>query len=178
MDKLTVKELLGTNVFDPMSVDTSEIKELACALPRDGNIDLNNAEVLAAKYLRGADVCAELLAIATSHVHKTDALKKRAFSTAALVKSQAAGCKTDKSKSWFAEMDDDYIQACNNHGDAVAFVKWVSSKYDSFIKMHYLCRNIVKRGMDHEGASGWETKNFSNEEMGVEKKDDFSWDDM
>lgn len=165
---LTVRELLngGSEGFDPMSIDTSEIKRLSNAIPKDGNIDLNNAEVLATKYLRGADICAELLAIATAFAQKTEALKKKAYSEAALVKSKDAGIKTDKSRAWFAEMDDNYIQAHNNHAEALAFVKWISSKYDSFIKAHYLCRNIVKRGTDHEGASGWNILTPDEEKAG------------
>ena len=53
---LTVRELLRCSdpSIDPMNIDTSEIKALSDAMPKDGNIDLNNAEVLATKYLRGA----------------------------------------------------------------------------------------------------------------------------
>lgn len=154
---LTVRELLngGVNGFDPMNIDTTEINVLSNALPKDGNIDLNNAEVLATKYLRGADICAEILAIATAHVQKTEALKKKAYSEAALNKSQKAGIKTDKSRAWFADMDDQYIEACNKHAEAMAFVKWISNKYDSFNKMHYMCKKILDRGYNHERASSW-----------------------
>ena len=140
--QLTVRDVLykgeKTSEFDPMNLDTSEIKTLSDAMPKDGNIDINNAEVLATKYLRGADICAELLAIATAHVAKMDAAKKKAYSYAALVKASANQIKTDKSRAWFAEMDDDYINANNKYAEAIAFAKWVSSKYDSFNKMHYL----------------------------------------
>src|SRR5574342_517615 len=117
---LTVKDLLGKDVheFDPMKIDTSEIRELSEAMPKDGNIDLNNAEVLATKYLRGADLCSELLAIATAYVAKTDTLKKKAYSYAAMVKASENNAKTDKSRAWFAEMDDDYIAASNKHAEA------------------------------------------------------------
>jgi hypothetical protein len=155
--RLTVGDVLsgGEKGFDPLNIDTTEIKYLSNAMPKDGNIDVNNAEVLATKYLRGADMCAELLAVATAYVQKADTQKKKAYSEAALVKSKDAGIKTDKSRAWFADMDDDYIKACNRHSEALAFVKWIGSKYDSFVKMHYLCRNIVKRGMEGEAAAGW-----------------------
>jgi len=157
---LTIKELLngGKDGFDPMSIDTSEIRALSNALPKDGNIDLNNAEVLATKYLRGADICAEMLAIATAYAQKSDTLKKKAYSEAALIKSKTAGIKTDKSRAWFADADDDYIEASNKYSEAIAFVKWISNKYDSFVKIHYMCRNIVKRGYEHEQAESWNGK--------------------
>lgn len=154
---LTIRELLngGKEGFDPMNIDTSEIRVLSNAIPKDGNIDLNNAEVLATKYLRGADLCSELAAIATAFVQKADTLKKKAYSEAALTKSKAAGIKTDKSRAWFADSDDDFIDASNRYSEAVAFVKWVSSKYDSFNKMHYMCKKILDRGYAHERAAGF-----------------------
>lgn len=159
-EPLTVRELLNgkdeDNKFDPMTLDTNEIRKLSNSLPKDGNIDINNAERLATKYLRGADICAELLAIATAHAQKMDTLKKKAYSVAALIKTKdIKGIKTDKSRAWFADADDDYIDACNKYAEAIAFVKWVGNKYDSFIKMHYLCRKMLDRAYPHEGASGF-----------------------
>lgn len=154
---LTVRELLnGVNKeISPMDIDTSEIKALSDSLPKDGNIDLNQAEILATKFLRGADLCSELLAIATNYSCKMDTLKKKAYSYAALTKAVAAGIKTDKSKAWFADSDDDYCKACDKYSESLAFVKWVSSKYDSFIRAHYLCKKMLERGYSHERAGSW-----------------------
>ena len=168
---LSVKELLGRDVeqFDPMKIDTSEVRELSEAMPKDGNIDLNNAEVLAIKYLRGADLCSELLAIATAYVAKTDALKKKAYSYAAMVKSNDSNIKTDKSRAWFADMDDDYINACNKYAEAIAFAKWVDGKFESFSKMHYMCKKILDRGYTHERMASFNgdiDKMINNEEKG------------
>jgi len=156
-ESLTVRDLLngGGQSFDPMDIDLSEIKALSGAIPRDGNIDTNNAEVLATKYLRGADMCAELLAIATAHAQKSDTLKKKAYGDAALNKSAKAGVKTDKSRAWFAETDDDYIEASNRYSEAIAFVRWINNKYDSFNKMHYMCKKILDRGYTHERMAGF-----------------------
>lgn len=65
---MTVHDLFNGSgdPFDPLNADISEIKNLSNLLPRDGNIDTNNAEVMATKYLRGADLCSEFLAIATA----------------------------------------------------------------------------------------------------------------
>lgn len=168
---LTVKDLLGRDVeeFDPMKLDTSEIRELSEAMPKDGNIDLNNAEVLATKYLRGSDLCSELLAIATAYVAKTDALKKKAYSYAAMVKAADNNVKTDKSRAWFADMDDDYMSACNKYAEAIAFAKWVDGKYESFTKMHYMCKKILDRGYTHERMASFNgdvEKMINNDEKG------------
>jgi hypothetical protein len=154
---LTVKEMINgqQEEFDPMSINLSDIKALSDAMPKDGNIDSNNAENLAVRYLKGADLCAELLAIATAYVQKTDTLKKKAYGNAAMIKAPKSGAKTDKSKAWFAEMDDEYIEASNKHAEALAFAKWVQAKLGSFEKMHYICKKILDRSYNHEKMSGF-----------------------
>ena len=169
MNKLTVKEMLnnGDDGFDPMTIDTSEIKVLSNCLPKDGNIDINQAEILATKYLRGADICSELLAIATVHMQKCDTLRKKAYSDAALVKSKAAGIKTDKSRAWYAESDSEYIAACNAYAEASGFFKWIQSKHESFIRAHYSCRKMLDRGYAQEKTGNFSESNdkiFEQEE--------------
>ncbi len=181
-DALTVRELLNGEGIDPLNYDTSEIRELSSALPKDGNIDLNNAEIMATKYLRGADLCAELLAVSVAYAQKTDTIKKKLYSQAALVNAEEYFTKknggkkpdkiTDKMRLLYAEMDDDYIDASNKHDEAIAFSKWIGSKYESFIRIHYLCKKILERGYSHERASSWngsvnyeeENRNTANNE--------------
>lgn len=165
--QLTVKDILDISNFDPMNIDTTEIRELSKSLPKDGNIDLNKAEILATKFLRGSDLCSEIMAIAVTYVGKTESDKKRTYSNAALIKSVAAGHKTDKARAWFADMDDEYIEASNKHNTALAFVEWVSGKYKSFEKMHYLCKQILNRGYAHEKQANW----IGSDESNIESSD-------
>jgi hypothetical protein len=152
---LTARELLGGESFDPLNLDTSEIRELSNLLPSDGQIDINQAEILATRFLRGADVCGELMAVVTCHVSKLETAKKKAYSEAALSKATAAGIKTDKSRCLFADSDSDYIEACNRYSEASAMLKWVGSKYDSFVRCHYNAKKLLDRQYSHEQASGF-----------------------
>ncbi len=52
-------------------------------------------------------------------------------------------------------MDDDYITAWNKHAEALAFAKWVNGKYESFSKMHYMCKKMLDRGYTHERMSSF-----------------------
>lgn len=163
------KDILKSEELDLMNIDTSEIKELSDAMPRDGNIDLNNAEAMATQFLRGADLCGELMALATAFVSKTKDAKQKAYNQAFLIKSQQnKNIKTDKMRIAFAELDDDYQSACEKYNQAIAFHRWVDSKYNSFNKMHYLCKKILDRGYTHEGAGGWNGR-------GPEVTDDEGW---
>lgn len=152
----TVSDLIGRKDYDPTTLDTTEIQKLSKSLPKDGNIDTNNAEVLATKFLRGSDLCGEIMAIATAFVSRTKDAKQRAYNQAFLIKSQdQKGLKTDKMRTAFAELDDDYQNACEEYNKAVAFNKWVDSKYNSFTRAHYLCKKILERGYESEKAAGW-----------------------
>jgi len=175
-DKLTVRDLIngGPNVvsFDPLSLDTSEIRALSNAMPKDGNIDVNNAEVLAVKYLRGADICAELLAMATAHVNRMKHIKEVAYSRAFLKSKDDKSVKTDKMRSALADLDEDYMSSCNSYNEALAFRQWIDSKYKVFNTMHYMCKNILQRGYDHERASGFS----ANDSMDyTDNKEDNGW---
>jgi hypothetical protein len=163
---ITAGEVLGSeHSFDPMALDITEIKELSSALPRDGNIDINNAEVLATKYLRGVDLCGELVAMATAYVSKTKDAKQRAYNQAFLIKSSTnKSIKTDKMRVAYAELDDDYSSACEEHNKALAFFKWIESKHKSFEKMHYLCKKILERAYPHEKMAGWNGNGPTNTE--------------
>ena len=159
-EALTVRELLngsGVAAFDPLSIDTSEIRALSASIPKDYSIDINQVEILANKFLRGADMCSELLAIASCHASKCDTAKKKAYSYAAMVKATAAGIRTDKARAMFADGDDDYIDACNKCAESQAFVKWIDSKYSSFVRAHYMMKEMLKRNYSHEQASGFNT---------------------
>lgn len=173
-DKLTVRDLINggseTIKFDPLTIDTSEIKELSNAMPKDGNIDLNNAEVLAVKYLRGADMCAELLAIATAHANRTKHLKEVSYSRAFLKSKDDKSVKTDKMRAALADIDEDYIYACNAYNEALAFRQWVDSKYKVFNTMHYMCKSMLQRGYEHERASG-----FNGSLESQNKDDETGW---
>lgn len=155
---LTVRDVLRCSeddVFDPMDMNTREIQELSQSMPADGNIDINNAEVLAVKYLRGADMCSELMAIATRYAAKTDNDMKRAYNKAFIKFKDDKSIKTDKMRVAYAELDEEYILAQNYNTEAKAFLKWVESKYNSFNKMHYMCKKLLDRGYEHERAAGF-----------------------
>jgi len=165
-EELVLNDLIGKNgSFDPMAVDTSQIRSLSSAMPADGNIDANNAEVLATKYLKGADMCGEMLAIATAHAANKKDAKQRAYNYAFVVKSsETSTIKTDKMRTAFAELDDEYQDACSRYNEAYAFVKWIDSKYGSFNKMHYMCRKILDRYYEHEKMSGFNGKSNDDDD--------------
>ena len=120
------------------------------------NIDVNNAEVLATKYLRGADLCGEFMALSIAYMLKTKNAKQFAYNYAFLIKSESnERLKTDKMRISFAELDEDYLQACEDYSKAILFAKWIESKHNIFNKMHYMCKTIIKRGYEQEQASSW-----------------------
>ena len=105
------------------------------------------------------------MAVATAFVARTKDAKQKAYNYAFLVKSsENKNIKTDKMRVAFAELDDEYQNACDDYNKAIAFHKWVDSKYNSFNKSHYLCKKILERSYAHEGASGWNGKPIDDDD--------------
>lgn len=172
---LTARDILAPKDFNPMELDLTEIKELSDSIPSNGEVDINQAEILAAKSLRVADLCSDILSIATCYVAKCDTEKKKCYAQAALVKSSAAGIKTDKSKAWYAESDQDFIDASNKYSEALALVKWITSKHESAVRFHYLCKQMLSRNYSSEKAAGFisNTDKIIESEQPATEEDNF-----
>lgn len=165
MPNLPLKTVVGK--VDILSIDTREIKQLSESMPANGQIDIHMAEELAAKYLRGADLCGELDALAAQLLGNAKDQKQKAYNYAFLVKSsEVKGLKTDKMRTAFAELDEDYVKACEEYNRALAFQKWVKSKHDSFVRFHYLSKKILENG--HQQTSARSMINNDLEEFEVD----------
>lgn len=145
---------MGFVSFDPEKIDVSEITELTEAIPKDGNVDTAIAEVMATKFLRGADRCAEILAQLTWWEGKKDDEKRHALSTAFLVTAVQKGLKTAVEKKVFAEGDEEYLKACDASNKAKAMKQWFKNKHESLMGAHYLMKDIAKGGRSHQRAGG------------------------
>jgi hypothetical protein len=145
---------LGFADFDPEKIDVSEIRELTDSIPKDGNVDVVIAEVLATRFLRGADRCSEILAQLTWWEARMDDEKRRALAHASLVTAAAKGLKTATEKRTYADADPEYLKACETANRAKAMKQWFKNKHESFVSAHYLMKEIAKGGRSHLGAGG------------------------
>lgn len=152
-------EVMGFVDFDPETIDVSEIKELTDSIPKDGNVDTAIADVLATKFLRGADRCSEFLSILTWWAAKTEDMKRHAFSEAFIVKAGQKGLKTAAEKKAFAEGEGEYLKACEISNRAKGMKQWFQNKHESLISAHYLMKDIAKGGRSHQRAGGGQTDN-------------------
>jgi len=146
--------ILGFADFDPERIDVTEIRELTDAIPPDGNVDIVIAEVLATKFLRGADRCSEILAQLTWWEAKMDDEKRRALAKAALVTAVEKGLKTATEKRTYADGDPEYLKACESANRAKAMKQWFKNKHESLVSAHYLMKEIAKGGRSHQAAGG------------------------
>jgi len=144
--------VMGFATFDPEKIDVSEITELTGSIPKDGNVDTTIAEVMATKFLRGADRCAEILAQLTWWEGKMDDEKRHALATAFLVTAGQKGLKTMAEKKVYAEGDAEYLKACDASNKAKAMKQWFKNKHESLVSAHYLMKEIAKGGRTHQRA--------------------------
>jgi hypothetical protein len=136
------------------NIDVSAIDEVVGHLPKNGVVDPNIAERGLLYTLEGQNLCQEKVVQVDRWIGQLESSKNKAWSVAALDKSKEAGHKTVKDKEWFAQADDDYIEACNNLVLAKACKKWLENKASYFLAWHYALKTFLKRDYSIESASG------------------------
>lgn len=163
----TIRERFNLDNFNPLDIEIDEFKELADSMPRDANIDIPNASLLASRFLRAADRCSEILSTLILLEGKTksrvNTIRNRLFLSA-----QREGHKTVKDKEAYAESHEDFVSAVNDYNEAYAVRKFFETKQKWFVDAHYLMRQRLKGEYNHQPASG-----FSEVEANGEK----SWND-
>lgn len=152
--QVRVGDLLNIDNFDPMNVDVGYIRQTLALIPKDGTINLHEAERLATVFLRCADFCDDVLAQAIRYLGRRDAGKKaeKASAIERKVANKVAGTTARETYG----NDPIYITAADAHTDAQAFLTWITQKRDNLIKAHVLCKDLMKSYSGTRQQSGWE----------------------
>jgi len=147
-------DILNIENFDPMNVDVTYIQSVSHMVPKDGTIDLHEAEKLATTFLSCADYCGELISQAIRLMGYKDANKKSKKADA-IERKVAGGTPATTAKETFSN-DAEYTKACQVHADAEAFLVWVKQKYENLIKAHVLCKDLLKAHVEGRNKANWE----------------------
>ena len=169
-------DLLKIDGFDPMNVDVGYVQRISHMVPRDGSIDLHEAEKLATMFLACADYCGELISQAVRLVGFRDADRKSQKGDA--IEKKIAGKTPATTARETYSNDPDYVVAAKAHADAEAFLVWIKQKYENLIKAHVLCKDLLKAHVENRNVSGWdgveEDFSSSTKDTSAEKQSDRS----
>lgn len=154
MKEVRVGDLLKLKDFDPMNVDVTYIVSTLDRIPRDGTIDINEAEALATVFLRCADYCDNILAQAIRYAGYTDS-EKRAEKANAIERKMDQKVPATTARETYSN-DVLFKGACDKATDAQAFLTWISQKKDNLIKAHVLCKDLLKSHSTARNVSGWD----------------------
>lgn len=152
--QIRLGDLLSIENFDPMNIDVGYIQGVSHKIPRDGSIDLNEAERLATVFLSCADYCGELISQAVRLAGFRDANKKSKKGDA--IERKIAGKTPATTARETYSNDNEYIKAAQSHTDAEAFLTWIKLKYDNLIKAHVLCKDLLKSHTDGRNQANWD----------------------
>lgn len=142
----TARDILGIEGFNPEEVSVSDVVDLSKKIPSSGVVDEATADQLAALFLHGADRCSDLLAQATRYAAFKNAERNNAKAEASLVRAEQQGHgKTQGSRDTYVGMDSQFKVASEKEALAVAWKKWLETKYELFIKWHHLCKSVAER---------------------------------
>lgn len=149
--------------FSIESIDTSEIDDLSNWLPKNGVMDINIAEKGLIHTLHGQNFCQEQIARIDRWISIKEGQKNKAWTKAALDKATIAGHKPVKNREWFAQADDDFIEASNEVAIAKAAKKWFENKANYFSGWHYAFKTYLKRDYSLETLGNFQVGGYNNE---------------
>jgi hypothetical protein len=158
----TFKDIVSIDGFSIEDIGLSDIEEIESMLPKNGVVDLNIAERGLIYTLEGQNLCQEKIAKIDRWVAVLDSRKNKAWSAAALSKSKTAGHKTVKDKEWYAQADDDYIDACNALALGRACKKWFENKAGYFSSWHYTFKTFLRRDYSIENATSLNVASYNS----------------
>jgi len=147
-------DLLKVEGLNPMNIDVSYIQDVSHKIPKDGSIDLHEAERLATIFLRCADYCGELISQAVRLVGNKDA-ERKAKKADAIEDKIAKGTPATTARETFSN-DAKYVASTSAHAEAEAFLVWIKQKYENLIKAHVLCKDLLKAHVEGRNRAGWE----------------------
>jgi len=147
-------DLLKVDGLNPMNIDVSYIQSVSNMVPKDGSIDLHEAEKLATIFLRCADYCGELISQAVRLVGYKDA-ERKAKKADAIENKITKGTPATTARETYSN-DASYISASNSHSEAEAFLVWIKQKYENLIKAHVLCKDLLKAHVEGRSMASWE----------------------
>jgi len=169
IERITVRNHLNLENFNPLDIEISEFKELSDAMPKDANIDISIAENLAAKFLKAADRCSEILSTLILAEGKAKSLMS---SVKGRLYLQAAeeGHKTVKEREAYSESHEDYISAVDAFNEMHGARRFFDLKQKWFVEAHHLMKQRLRGEYRHQNASGFsETSGEANEKSWGEK---------
>lgn len=134
------------------------VMDISRELPDNANaIAPSYGEYLAGKFLKGMELCGDLASLAFRYEHQTEALKKKEYSTAYLVRAAEKGYKRQKDQEFYAYQDEIYLEAVEKHGMAKAFRIMITQKHSAFEKAHHMMRKISEHS-EGGGSLGESTR--------------------
>ena len=158
----TIRDRIALDSFSIQDIDVSEIDDVSNWLPANGIMDINIAEKGLVLTLHAQNICQEKIARVDRWISIKEGEKSKAWSEAALVKATAAGHKTVKNREWFAQADDDYIEACNEVTIAKATKKWLENKASHFERWHYTFKHFLKRDYGLERLGNFQQAGYNS----------------
>ena len=184
-----LSEKLDISGFDVNKIDISEITRVEKWLPIGRVIDLNTAEKGLILTLHAQNVCQEQIAKLDCLIGILDSSKSKAWSNAALNKTDEPEnkikCKTAKAKEWFAQSDVDYISASNKLSLARAAKRYLENKASYFSGWHYAFKTFLRRDYSLEKSGSFQNsagnihvnEYNSNAQADESSSDDSGWAD-
>lgn len=146
--------------FSISALDTAEIEKISNWFPRGGVIDINSAERGMILSLHGQNVCQEHIVKIDIWIGYKEAEKNKAWMLA-IGRAKTSGHGTVKDKEWFAQADEEFINACNELTIARAAKKYFENKASNFSGWHYAFKTFLGRDYSLERLANFQSNGYN-----------------
>lgn len=137
------KKIQTATGYPNMLLILKSVSEYSSKIPESVSMIAGpTAHELAANFLKGHSLCADLSAIAEQYEAKMARQKKVAYAEAFF--EAMPKYKTQKERECYAEMNAQYITVCDEHDQAVMFRVLIENKREDLEKAHYFMRKIAE----------------------------------
>lgn len=151
--------LTGFDDYDPLKIDTKYVDKTVAQIPKDGHIDINEAESLATVFLECADQITDEIARCSAYVGYCEAERREAKASA--IDGRIAGTRGQKVAGTIAAQvfgnDPEYKKSHKKMGLAEAFLDWLRTKYRNLMAAHVLCKDILKIHHSSREQGNWQS---------------------
>lgn len=121
------------------------VADIASKIP-DSSSSISSlvAQELATLFLKGMEMCGDLVSVATHYESMMIQEKKKARAEAILIRAAEKNIKTAKEREIYADMDEVYLKAEVEAINAHMFLVLIENKRDDLKSAHYYMRKIAE----------------------------------
>jgi hypothetical protein len=144
--------------YDPRTIDTKYVQEVSNQIPKNGHIEIDEAERLSIIFLECADRITDEIARCSAYVGYCEAARRETKATAIDDRMNGKeGVKPVAATIAAQLFGNDPVYKASHEKQALgeAFLAWLQTKYRNLMAAHVLCKDLLKIYQSSKEQGNW-----------------------